>query len=659
MLNNGLISYLRIALNKKRVTHIVSHAVGMLLCLLFFFTLFDTVVFAEEIPDISKSITESVAIVNDGVGTDFIIKYGDFTEKVNSGVTFSWNGQKCHVSGTSSAAAVCSIINRKSSLPQGMYPGDKLFLQFDPSTKTVKMRCRIAFYSEEGEISDSIVLTNDSGPVLVPDNAVGLTVQIRVLSNSTVDYTIDCIELIKMPSQQMEKPLMVSFVDDDTTNVNYVRKYHDACCHNGIYGNYAAIAYCLGGGDEPTAAQIENRNCLLEYEQQGFGVLTHCFRQNSSAYNQWHNTNVEANESYCLEDLSKTMSLMREWGFQNYMHWVTPYGVSGSGIRRIAMELGVENLISYNNGRHNSLQDYDRYFIRRVALGENDTDADNANKQMEDVKSAIDACVAAGSGWLIITTHFNEWGGMEWSSELDNNGYPFGYARFNEVVQYSLNAGLQPVTIPEAWEYYEPVLDANYDAYIAAHTQAPAIVITEQPADFVGEMNKTFSMSVAANGDGLTYQWQYLSGSTWKNSSVKGSDTERISDTITEKRNGLQYRCVITDRNGCKVSSAAALLTGVTPSEQLRITAQPESVSAALDKIAKTQVAAEGEELTYQWYGRDPGQTKFWKSGVKSSAYSVRMVKEKSGREVYCVITDKYGNSVTSEIAVLTLANQK
>ncbi|MBQ7603536.1 MAG: BspA family leucine-rich repeat surface protein [Clostridia bacterium] len=85
----------------------------------------------------------------------------------------------------------------------------------------------------------------------------------------------------------------------------------------------------------------------------------------------------------------------------------------------------------------------------------------------------------------------------------------------------------------------------------------------------------------------------------------------------------------------------------------LSLTSQPEDFNAPLNGTASTFLTAEGEGLTYQWYGRDPGQTDFWKSGIRKSRYSVRMVRGKIGREVYCVVTDKYGNAVTSRVAVL------
>ena len=82
---------------------------------------------------------------------------------------------------------------------------------------------------------------------------------------------------------------------------------------------------------------------------------------------------------------------------------------------------------------------------------------------------------------------------------------------------------------------------------------------------------------------------------------------------------------------------------------------QPVNCEAGNGGIVSTTFTVAGEDLTYQWYGRDVGQTKFWKSGLKGDTYSVKMVPKKSGRQVYCVVTDAYGRSVTSETVTLTM----
>ena len=107
------------------------------------------------------------------------------------------------------------------------------------------------------------------------------------------------------------------------------------------------------------------------------------------------------------------------------------------------------------------MMNYNRYYIKRVALHQDDNGKPALKNTMQDVKKAIDTAVAEGAAWLIITTHFNEWDGQTWDTTVDSNGYPVGYSRFNEIVQYALNAGLTPVTFAEGWTQYKAILDAN------------------------------------------------------------------------------------------------------------------------------------------------------------------------------------------------------
>jgi hypothetical protein len=66
---------------------------------------------------------------------------------------------------------------------------------------------------------------------------------------------------------------------------------------------------------------------------------------------------------------------------------------------------------------------------------------------------------------------------------------------------------------------------------------------------------------VTATGAGLTYQWQYYTGSNWVDSGLAGNKTATLSVGATTARNGQKYRCLITDANGVTTTSSAATLT--------------------------------------------------------------------------------------------------
>ena len=87
------------------------------------------------------------------------------------------------------------------------------------------------------------------------------------------------------------------------------------------------------------------------------------------------------------------------------------------------------------------------------------------------------------------------------------------------------------------------------------------------------------------------------------------------------------------------------------------VTTQPVSVTVAAGKTAKVSFKAAGDGLTYTWYFKDAGATSFTKTtAFTGNAYSVTMTEARDGRQVYCVVTDKYGKTAkTSTVTLNTL----
>ncbi|MBQ6116275.1 MAG: S8 family serine peptidase [Oscillospiraceae bacterium] len=88
------------------------------------------------------------------------------------------------------------------------------------------------------------------------------------------------------------------------------------------------------------------------------------------------------------------------------------------------------------------------------------------------------------------------------------------------------------------------------------------LVITAQPEDYTGPIGDTASFTVAAEGVGLTYQWQYksLKDGKWYNTKTDGYDTATMRIEVIAARNGMQFRCRVTDVNGKTATSDAATL---------------------------------------------------------------------------------------------------
>ncbi len=86
--------------------------------------------------------------------------------------------------------------------------------------------------------------------------------------------------------------------------------------------------------------------------------------------------------------------------------------------------------------------------------------------------------------------------------------------------------------------------------------------VKTQPKSVTVKKGTEVTFTVTATGKNLSYQWQYRASSsgTWKNSTSTGSKTATLTIQATAKRNGYQYRCIITNSGG-KVTSKAATLT--------------------------------------------------------------------------------------------------
>lgn len=176
----------------------------------------------------------------------------------------------------------------------------------------------------------------------------------------------------------------------------------------------------------------------------------------------------------------------------------------------------------------------------------------------------------------------------------------------------------------------------------------PALTITKQPADDSALSGEKVSTSVTAEGDGLTYQWYYKNpgGSEFSKSSVT-KDT--YSFTISSTSDGRQAYCVVTDQYGNTETSDTVTFY------RLAITSQPRKDFAGSGKTVSATVEAQGVGLTYQWYVKNAGSSSYSKSSITSATYSCKMTEARSGRKVYCVVTDRDGNTVKSNTVTLSL----
>ena len=186
--------------------------------------------------------------------------------------------------------------------------------------------------------------------------------------------------------------------------------------------------------------------------------------------------------------------------------------------------------------------------------------------------------------------------------------------------------------------------------YLCDICNAERLVITKQPEGVEAYIGEEVVLTVEAHGEGLTYEWYYIdsNGDSWM---FSGCTEATYSMTMTEACHERAVYCVITDKYGEMAASDTVMLTRL--ARELAIVTQPTDASAKLGENYCVEVLAQGDGLTYEWYFKNAGTNVWHKSGVTDNTYDDVMTKARAGREVYCVVTDIWGNSVTTETATL------
>ncbi|MBO4838424.1 MAG: immunoglobulin domain-containing protein [Lachnospiraceae bacterium] len=200
---------------------------------------------------------------------------------------------------------------------------------------------------------------------------------------------------------------------------------------------------------------------------------------------------------------------------------------------------------------------------------------------------------------------------------------------------------------------YELILTCDQSLEISL---GDVLAVTTQPEDAENALNGLAVFYVAATGSGLQFQWQYkYPDGSWKNSTNETAKTPRFEVRAEAKRNGVQYRCKVTDANGEKVYSRAAKLT-IVP----YISKHPEDVSAAVGNTAKFTVTATGVGLKYRWQvSKDGGET--WKNvttantGYNEETLQIKATEGLNGFRYRCAVTDVNGIKKYSSGAKLTV----
>lgn len=225
------------------------------------------------------------------------------------------------------------------------------------------------------------------------------------------------------------KPI-VTFIDDDTSTLTDVNNYASVFTALGKVGTYAVMTRNLENSSE-----LKQR--LLDLETAGFGMVFHCEYQEGAETNYFLNDS-NRNMELVRENITLGLRQMETYGFQNYRHWVTPYGVNDKDIVDVAKDYGLESLISMsNNSWVANTGNVSRYNIPRYSV------STSTPSDFPAIKIAANECKKT-NGWLLIVTHANTW--------RHNNVVPEMQALLTSVINYLTGIGFEVVPFARAYE---------------------------------------------------------------------------------------------------------------------------------------------------------------------------------------------------------------
>ena len=182
---------------------------------------------------------------------------------------------------------------------------------------------------------------------------------------------------------------------------------------------------------------------------------------------------------------------------------------------------------------------------------------------------------------------------------------------------------------------------------------ATPLKITTQPKNVTVMKGETAKVTLKATGDGLTYKWYYKNAGDSEYTYTSSFKSNSYSVEMTSARNGRRVLCKVYDKYGNMVQSESVVLKMAKP---VYIKTQPVSVTVKKGETAKVSVVAVGDGLTYRWYYKDAGATKYtYTDSFTGSSYSVKMTADRNGRKLICKVYDKYGNMVQTDTVTIKM----
>ena len=193
--------------------------------------------------------------------------------------------------------------------------------------------------------------------------------------------------------------------------------------------------------------------------------------------------------------------------------------------------------------------------------------------------------------------------------------------------------------------------------------------IVKQPQSIIApKYGKAIDITVKAQGDGLTYSWYYKSANGDGKFHKAGQYTDTFHITSQASTDNLEAYCVIKDAYGNKVTTEVATVipgkvsvtrwTGYYMYGKVGYRAYFKAEGAAND-IVEGNLEYSSDNVSYCWYikytDENGGDGKFHKAGCTENIFSRRLSDRLDGAEVFCRISDNYGNKADTKVTTIRI----
>ena len=186
---------------------------------------------------------------------------------------------------------------------------------------------------------------------------------------------------------------------------------------------------------------------------------------------------------------------------------------------------------------------------------------------------------------------------------------------------------------------------------IVTVTEAPTIRIKTTLPDLMVSEGEPAHLSAEAEGDGLTYTWQYqYPGKEWASWGTGNPYTTPY--TANQSWIGIKYRVLVSDRYGNTSTSNEG---SVDVHLKLRLTSKLNDVHVHYGDRPTFNISAIGNGLNYIWQYKYPNQPWMnWGTNYTDNPFTTQYTADASwnGIGYRVVVTDKWGESVVSEATI-------